>query len=94
MRRRSAARVVRTGFGISALYNLFGISIAAAGLLSPVVCAILMPLSSVTIVVFTTGATAWLGSKLSDGALGVESSNVRGSRLATFNPQRAAKEAA
>ena len=65
-----------------------------AGLLSPVVCAILMPLSSVTIVVFTTGATAWLGSHLSDGPLGVESPNVRGSRLATFNPQLAAKEAA
>ena len=30
-------------FGISAVYNLAGISIAAAGVLSPVICAILMP---------------------------------------------------
>jgi len=61
---RSAARVVRAGFIISALYNLVGVSIAAAGLLSPIVCAILMPLSSATVVLFACGATAWLGRKL------------------------------
>ena len=58
---RSAARIVRTGFVISALYNLAGVSIAAAGLLAPIVCAILMPLSSATVVLFSCGATAWLG---------------------------------
>ncbi|HWI58021.1 MAG TPA: heavy metal translocating P-type ATPase metal-binding domain-containing protein, partial [Bacillota bacterium] len=47
---RQTTRVVRLSFGISALYNLVGISIAAAGILSPVVCAILMPLSSVSVV--------------------------------------------
>jgi Cu+-exporting ATPase len=61
---RSAARVVRTGFVISALYNLAGVSIAAAGLLAPIVCAILMPISSVSVVVFATGATAWLGARM------------------------------
>jgi P-type Cu+ transporter len=61
---RNAARVVRAGFVISALYNLAGVSIAAAGLLSPVVCAILMPLSSATVVVFVCGTTAWLGKKI------------------------------
>ncbi len=60
---RQAARVVRLGFGISALYNLAGVSIAAAGLLAPIVCAILMPISSVTVVVFVCSTTAWLGSQ-------------------------------
>jgi Cu+-exporting ATPase len=71
---RSAARVVRAGFVISALYNLVGVSIAAAGFLSPIVCAILMPLSSATVVAFACGTTAWLGRKLKAGDMGVERS--------------------
>ena len=65
---KQAVRVVRLSFLISSLYNLVGISIAARGLLSPVVCAILMPLSSVTVVAFACGATSWLGRKLPRGA--------------------------
>ena len=56
---RRAARVVRAGFVISALYNVAGVSIAAAGLLAPVVCAILMPVSTATVVFFSCGAAAW-----------------------------------
>lgn len=55
--------VVRASFLISALYNILGISIAARGLLEPVVCAILMPLSSVTVVAFACGVTHWLGRR-------------------------------
>ncbi len=69
---RQAARVVRAGFVISALYNLIGVSIAAAGYLSPVVCAILMPLSSATVVAFACVTTAWLGSRLTARALNGE----------------------
>jgi Cu+-exporting ATPase len=54
---RRATRVVRAGFRISGLYNVVGISIAAAGFLSPVICAILMPLSSFSVVLFAAGAT-------------------------------------
>jgi len=61
---RSAARVVRAGFAISALYNLIGISIAAAGLLQPMVCAILMPISSASVVFFACGATTWTARRL------------------------------
>jgi Cu+-exporting ATPase len=57
---RRAARVVRAGFMVSGLYNVVGVSIAAAGLLSPLVCAVLMPLSSVTVVLFAIGATRWM----------------------------------
>lgn len=60
---RQAVRVVRSGFFISTLYNLVGIGIAASGNLSPVVCAILMPVSSVTVIAFSSGITTWLGNR-------------------------------
>ena len=56
---KRSARVVRAGLGISTLYNIAGLSIAASALLSPVVCAILMPLSSATVVFFSCSATTW-----------------------------------
>ena len=61
---RRSVRVVRLSFLISSLYNVVGISIAARGALSPVVCAILMPLSSITVVVFACAATTWLGRSI------------------------------
>ncbi len=61
---RSSVRVVRLSFLISSLYNVVGLSIAARGLLSPVFCAILMPLSSVTVVAFACGLTTRLGRRL------------------------------
>jgi len=44
-----------------------GIAIAAGGLLAPVVCAVLMPLSSVTVVAFACLTTRWLGRRILDG---------------------------
>ena len=60
---RASTRIVRWSFSISAVYNVVGISIAAAGLLSPLVCAVLMPLSSVTVVLFACGLTAWTAKR-------------------------------
>ena len=60
---RQSAWVVRSGFAISAVYNLAGVSVAASGWLVPIVCAILMPLSSATVVVFSCLTTAWLGTR-------------------------------
>ena len=60
---RAATRITRASFIISALYNVVGVAIAARGWLSPVVCAILMPLSSVTVVAFACGATSWAGAR-------------------------------
>jgi len=91
---RHAARVVRAGFVISAIYNLLGVSIAAAGLLSPIVCAILMPLSSATVVAFSCGATAWLSRKLEVEKLQVTSLSRANLQPSTFNLQPLAKEAA
>jgi len=54
---RKITRIVHLSFGISSLYNLVGVSIAAAGILSPVICAVLMPLSSTSVVLFACGMT-------------------------------------
>ncbi len=60
---RETVRVVRASFAISTAYNVLGLSIAASGRLSPLVCAVLMPLSSFTVVTFACVATAWLGRR-------------------------------
>ncbi|MCX6306391.1 MAG: heavy metal translocating P-type ATPase metal-binding domain-containing protein [Bacteroidetes bacterium] len=51
---RTSMRIVFISMGLSFLYNVVGLSFAITGNLSPVVSAILMPLSSVTIVAFVT----------------------------------------
>ena len=61
---RQSVGIVRAGFLISTLYNVVGIGIASSGRLSPVVCAILMPLSSITVIAFSSGVTTWLGRRL------------------------------
>ena len=56
---KGSVRIVRLSFLLSTLYNVVGIAIAAQGLLAPIVCAVLMPLSSISVVFFACGATAW-----------------------------------
>lgn len=56
---RQAVRLVKIGFALSLLYNLAGLAIAVQGWLTPVIAAILMPLSSLTIVAFGM-STTWL----------------------------------
>jgi len=62
----STRRVVMISFAISILYNIVGMSIAAQGILEPLYAAILMPLSSISVVLFTT-----LSVKLSARRLGL-----------------------
>ena len=91
---RRAARIVRAGFVISTGYNVVGVSIAAAGLLAPMVCAILMPLSSATVVAFACGSTAWLGRRLQNNQLPAASFARDNSEPSTFDLAPVAKEAA
>ncbi|AFN74748.1 Cation transport ATPase [Melioribacter roseus P3M-2] len=49
--------IVYASFAISFVYNVVGLYFATSGKLEPVIAAILMPLSSITIVLFTTVAT-------------------------------------
>jgi Cu+-exporting ATPase len=52
-----SVRTVKASFVLSALYNITGLVFAVQGLLTPVFAAILMPLSSVTVVIFATAMT-------------------------------------
>ena len=54
---RYSRRVIKMSFGLSLMYNVIGLSFAVTGTLSPLVCAIIMPISSVTVILFTTAAT-------------------------------------
>jgi len=47
-------KIVRAGFLISFLYNLVGLSFAVQGNLTPIVAAILMPISSFSVVLFAS----------------------------------------
>ncbi len=47
-------------FGLAFLYNLIGLSYAVSGTLSPIVAAILMPLSSISVVVVATVGALWV----------------------------------
>eukprot|EP01132_Coremiostelium_polycephalum_P017849 gene17849-21328_t len=51
---KDAVKVIHMSFGISLLYNMLGLFFAVQGLLSPLIAAILMPLSTVTIILFTS----------------------------------------
>ncbi len=55
---RKSMIAVYASFVISILYNIFGISFAISGNLSPIFAAILMPISSVTVVGFATASTS------------------------------------
>lgn len=61
---KSAIKIVKWAFVLSFMYNVVGVSFAVTGRLEPVVAAILMPLSSISIVVFTTIATNLTARKL------------------------------
>ncbi|WP_396596828.1 heavy metal translocating P-type ATPase [Dokdonia sp. R86516] len=62
-------RIIKYAFIFSLFYNLIGLGFAITGNLAPVVAAILMPLSSISIVLFTTIATHFMGRNLTSKKL-------------------------
>jgi Cu+-exporting ATPase len=63
---RGGKKIIILSFGISILYNVIGLYFAVQGMLSPLIAAILMPASSVTIVLLSFGLSGWLGKKYLD----------------------------
>ncbi len=61
---KSALKIIKWSFVLSFFYNVIGLYFATTGQLKPVIAAILMPLSSISIVVFTTICTNIIGRKL------------------------------
>ena len=51
---KKSMNIVKLSFLISFMYNIIGISFAVTGNLSPIIAAVLMPLSSVSVVAFAT----------------------------------------
>ena len=60
---KDAVKVIKMSFIISLMYNVIGISFALQGTMSPLFAAILMPISTVTIISFTSLMTRWYGKK-------------------------------
>ena len=58
---KSSRTIILGSFAIALLYNLFGLWFAVRGQMSPVFAAILMPISSITIIAFTTGLSRLVG---------------------------------
>ncbi|MBU3821751.1 heavy metal translocating P-type ATPase metal-binding domain-containing protein [Flavobacteriaceae bacterium XHP0103] len=61
---KSAIKIIKWSFLFSFIYNSIGLYFAVTGQLAPIIAAILMPLSSISIVIFTTVATNIVGKKL------------------------------
>ncbi len=59
----TAIRLVKISMLISFLYNIIGLSFALTGMLSPLVAAILMPISSITVVLFASISTWYYGNQ-------------------------------
>ena len=60
---RNTLKVIHISFVISLIYNILGLSFAVQGTLSPLFAAVLMPISSVTVIVFTTLTTTFFAKK-------------------------------
>jgi len=56
--------IIKISFVISFLYNIVGMYFAITGNLSPIVAAILMPISSISVVLFVTLSTNFIAKKL------------------------------
>lgn len=49
--------IIKISFVISVLYNIIGLAYAVTATLSPLICAIIMPVSSISVILFTTLST-------------------------------------
>ena len=61
---RWSQTIIILGFGLSFAYNLVGLSLAVTGHLTPLYAAVLMPISSLTVVFFSTFAVKLVAARL------------------------------
>lgn len=59
----TSKRIIFASFIISLIYNIIGLAFAFGGKLTPLIAAILMPISSISVVVFTTLSTSIIAKK-------------------------------
>lgn len=61
---KGGRKIIIATFIISAIYNIIGLIFSIQGILSPVIAAILMPSSSITIILMTFGLTQYIANQL------------------------------
>ncbi len=61
---KKSMQVIKMSFGLSLLYNVVGLTFAITGNLDPLIAAILMPLSTITIVSFVTLMSNYYAKRL------------------------------
>lgn len=61
---RSSSFILKTGFGVSFFYNAIALTVAVSGHLTPLIAAIIMPISSISVVGFTTLAVKFSAYRL------------------------------
>ncbi|MFA8434477.1 MAG: heavy metal translocating P-type ATPase [Marinifilaceae bacterium] len=72
---KQSINIVKMSIGLSFLYNIVGLYFAVQGVLSPIIAALLMPISSVSVVAFVTFTTNYIArNKKQDLHLAKESS--------------------
>lgn len=62
---REGVKIVNRSYLVALTYNAIGLSFAVTGALSPLVAAVLMPISSVSVVLFGVGMGNWAARNLS-----------------------------
>ena len=60
---KAGKNIVMICFILSIMYNVVGVSFAVQGKLAPIVAAILMPASSISIVLLVTLLTSWVAKR-------------------------------
>lgn len=61
---RKTMTIIKISFIISFLYNIIGLLFAITGNLSPIIAAVLMPISSISVVIFVTLSTNIIAKKM------------------------------
>jgi Cu+-exporting ATPase len=61
---KTCMNVMRYSFIISLIYNIVGLSFAVRGELLPVIAAIIMPLSSISVIAFTVLTSSAIAKKI------------------------------
>lgn len=60
---KSGRQIINFTFVVSIIYNIIGLTISMQGLMSPLIAAILMPASTITIVLMTTGLSSLMARR-------------------------------
>ncbi len=77
---KKGVSIIKVSFLLSLVYNITGLYFAVTGQLLPVIAAILMPLSSISIVVFTTVTTNWAARKFGEISMKTDKSHMQSNK--------------